>query len=114
MSRGLSAHIRYMPTLEWLALILAKRGCRGGQRLISWRIMINEHAQKVRVKHGNYTYFRLVGVSARSRGSRHSRVCGSRRQTLTTARRHDAIPGRDKPRGGDISIGLIQASRTPS
>ena len=74
MSRGLSAHIRYMPTLEWLALILAKRGCRGGQRLISWRIMINEHAQKVRVKHGNYTYFRLVGVSARSRGSRHSRV----------------------------------------
>jgi len=41
-------------------------------------------------------------------------VCGSRRQTLTTARRHDAIPGRDKPRGGDISIGLIQASRTPS
>ena len=71
MSRELSAHIRYMPTLEWSALILAKRGCRRGQRLISWRVMINEHAQKLRVKHGYYTDFRLVGVSARSRGSRY-------------------------------------------
>ena len=43
-------HIRYMPGLEWSALILAKRGCRRGQRLISWRVMINEHAQKLRVK----------------------------------------------------------------
>ena len=58
-------HIRYMPTLEWSALILAKRGRRSGQRLISWRVMINEHAQKLRVKHGYYTDFRLVGVSAR-------------------------------------------------
>lgn len=57
-------HIRYMPGLEWSALILAKRGCRRGQRLISCRIMINEHAQKLRVKHGYYTDFRLVGVSA--------------------------------------------------
>jgi len=68
MSRKLSAYIRYIPTLEWLALILAKRGCRRGQRLISWRVMINEYAQKVRLKHGYYTYFRLVGVSAPSRG----------------------------------------------
>jgi len=74
MSRGLSAHIRYMSALEWLALILAKRGCRRGQRLISWRVMINEHAQKVRVKRGYYTYSRLVGVSGRSHGSRRSRV----------------------------------------
>lgn len=68
--RQLSAHIRYMPTLEWLALILAKRGRRRIQRLISWRAMINEHAQKVRVKRGYCMYFRLVGVSGRSRGSR--------------------------------------------
>jgi hypothetical protein len=64
-------HIRYIPTLEWLAPMLAKRGCRRGQRLIPWRVMINEHAQKLRVKHGYYTDFRLVGVSARSRGSRY-------------------------------------------
>ena len=62
-------HIRYMPTLEWSALMPAKRGCRRGQRLMSWRVMINEHAQKLRVKHGYYTHFRLVGVSARSRES---------------------------------------------
>ena len=74
MSRELSAHIRYIPTLEWLAVILAKRGCRRGQRLVSQRVMINEHAQKVRVKLGYCTYFRLVGVSARSRRSRPSRV----------------------------------------
>jgi hypothetical protein len=54
-------HIRYMPTLEWSALILAKRGGRSGHRLTSWRVMINEHAQKLRVKHGYYTDFRLVG-----------------------------------------------------
>ena len=71
--------------------------------------MINEHAEKLRVKYGYYTDFRLIGVSARSRGSRYELyepypfgVGGSRRQTLTTARRHDAIPGRDKHRGGDI------------
>jgi len=71
--------------------------------------MINEHAEKLRVKYGYYTDFRLIGVSARSRGSRYELyepypfgVCGSRRQTLTTARRHDAIPGRDKHRGGGI------------
>jgi hypothetical protein len=74
MSREPSAHIRHLPTLAWLAVILAKRGCRRGQRLISWRVMINEHAQKVRGKRGYYTYFRLVGVSGRSHGSRHSRV----------------------------------------
>ncbi len=113
ISREPSAHIRYMPTLEWSALALAKRGCRRGQRLVSSRVMINEHAQKLWVKHGYYTYLRLVGVSARSRGSRHSRVtnfydpypfgvCGFRHQTLTTARRHDAIPGQDKHRDGDI------------
>jgi hypothetical protein len=101
-------HIRYMPTLEWSALMLAKRGCRRGQRLISCRVMINEHAQKLRVKHRYYTHFRLVGVSARSRESIRTSmsltrwVYGFRRQTLTTARRHDAIPGRDKHHGGDI------------
>jgi hypothetical protein len=57
-----------MPALEWLALILAKRIYRREQRLISWRIMINQHAQKLRVKHGHYTHFGLVGVSARSCG----------------------------------------------
>ena len=62
-------HIRYMLTLEWSALMLAKRGRRRGQRLISCRVMINEHAQKLRVKHRYYTHFRLVGVSARSRES---------------------------------------------
>jgi hypothetical protein len=51
--------------------MLAKRDCRRDQRLISWRVMINEHAEKLRVKHGYYTDFRLVGVSARSRGSRY-------------------------------------------
>jgi len=101
-----------MLTLEWSALALAKRGCRRGQRLVSWRVMINEHAQKLRVKHGYYTYFGLVGVSARSRGSRHSRVTnfyepdplGLRPQApdVNNGPRHDAIPGRDKHRGGDI------------
>jgi hypothetical protein len=64
-------HIRYMPRLEWSALILAKRGCRRRQRLISWRVIINEHAQKLRVKHDYYTDFRLVGVSGQSHGSRY-------------------------------------------
>jgi hypothetical protein len=101
MSRGLSAHSRYMPTPEWLALILAKRGCRRGQRLISWRAMVNEHAQKVRVKRGYYTYFAssacLVDppgagmLVLRTSMSLTRGVCGSRHQTLTTARRHDAI-----------------------
>jgi hypothetical protein len=82
-----------VPPLGSLALMLAERGCRGGQRLISWRVMINEHAEKLRVKDGYYTHFRLVGVSAQSAGSRRSDVtnvyepyrwvCGSRHQTLT-------------------------------
>jgi len=61
-----------VPPLGSLALMLAERGCRGGQRLISWRVMINEHAEKLRVKDGFYTHFRLVGVSAQSAGSRRS------------------------------------------
>ena len=58
-------------------------------------------------------YFRLVGVSARSRGSRHSRgtnfygplpvgIRGSRHQTSTTARSTRCDPGLDKHRSGDI------------
>jgi len=38
---------------------------------------------------------------------------GSRQQTLTTARRHDAIPGRDKHRGGEYRSGWSKRSAYP-
>lgn len=62
--------------------------------------MINEHAQKIRVKDGYYTHSRPVGVSAQSCRvgvlryefvSLLAGVYGSRRQALTTAGRHHAV-----------------------
>jgi len=71
--------------------------------------MINEHAQKLRVKDGCYKHFRIVGVSAQSQGTQRSQAMnfyeiypsGSVLQapTLTTARRHHAVPGRDTAAG---------------
>jgi len=74
--------------------------------------MINQHAQKLGVKHGYRTHFRLVGVSARSRSSQHSHVTsfyepyplGLRLPgalPLATARRRDVIRGRDTHRSRD-------------
>jgi len=98
-----------VPPLGSLALMLAKRDWQRDQCLISWRVMINEHAEKLRVKYGYYPDFRSsacrldpAGVDTNFYEPYPFGVCGSRRQTLTTARRHDAIPGRDKHRGGGI------------
>jgi len=43
--------------------MLAERRRQRGQHLVL-RVMINQHALKLRVKAGHYTHVRLVGVSA--------------------------------------------------
>ena len=76
VSRQSSAQICYTLTLEWPTLILASRSRRHSQFLIPWRVMINGHALKLRVRTGYQAHFRLAGVSAQSSETRRSHVTG--------------------------------------
>ena len=71
-----ATQICYTLTLEWPTLILASRSRRHSQFLIPWRVMINGHALKLRVRTGYQAHFRLVGVSAQSSETRRSHVTG--------------------------------------
>jgi hypothetical protein len=88
VSRQSATQICYTLTLEWPTLILPSRSRRHSQFLIPWRVMINEHVLKLRVRTGYQAHFRLVGVSAQSSETRRSHVTGQaslRAQKTTTS-----------------------------